>query len=266
MLVGFIFGNALIPWVLAVLVASLLVVVVLTAQSCDKSRRSRFFFQRREATQKLQNYALLTVALTVAVSLITAYGFAPSKNNDPLVKIIANGKPVGVNETSQRNGGKRVVQANPEPTPLAVRANQLVPPPFKPTAVPELPPEYREISPSAEYDEAMTFKNIVFSQKIDGRKRPVTPSAQFPEGEYTLYATFDYVNLKKGMSWAWVLRRDDKIITGNEASWELGYNGPGYIYFTPIAGFSEGVYTLEMWLNGKLVSQTPFDIYSNVAR
>lgn len=260
------FSNAIIPWILVALVITLCVVAILTARYWEQSRRSRFFFQRREATQKLQNYTLVNIVLIVTILVISVYGLSPSKKGNSLVKVISSGKPVGV-QVAQRSKDRQVVEASPEPTSTSVQTQaRLLPPPFKPTAVPELPPEYREIAPSAEFDEAMTFKKIVFSQKIDSRKRPVNPSDQFPEGQYTLYATFDYANLENGVSWAWVLRRDGKIISGNEATWDLGYGGPGYIYFTPLEGFSEGVYTLEMWLNGKLVSEAPINIYSNVAR
>jgi hypothetical protein len=58
-----------------------------------------------------------------------------------------------------------------------------------------------------------------------------------------------------GLAWAWVWRHNGKVIDGGNELWAYGDEGPGYIYLSPEEGFLEGNYTLEIWVNGQLLSQ-----------
>jgi hypothetical protein len=76
----------------------------------------------------------------------------------------------------------------------------------------------------------------------------------FPEGFFTIYATFDYEEMSDGMAWAWVWRRDGEVISGGNELWAYGDNGPGYVYLNPEEGFQRGEYTVEVWVNSELLT------------
>jgi hypothetical protein len=83
----------------------------------------------------------------------------------------------------------------------------------------------------------------------------IDPGRVFGEGAYTLFATFEYKDMVDGLEWAWVWRHNGKVIDGGNELWAYGDEGPGYIYLSPEEGFLEGNYTLEIWVNGELLSQ-----------
>ncbi len=68
-----------------------------------------------------------------------------------------------------------------------------------------------------------------------------------------------------GMEWSWVWRYNGEVIDGGNQLWAYGNDGPGYVYLRPEEGFSEGDYSLEIWVNDQLVAQNSMTITGNAA-
>ena len=135
-----------------------------------------------------------------------------------------------------------------------------------PEAAPSLPPEYDQYSPTAEVTPTTNIGQLQFSTKIDEFELiALSPERVFEEGAYTIYATFDYVDMADGLVWSWVWRRDGQVVSGGNELWVYGDEGPGYVYFNPREGFSSGEYSLEIWVNGNLLNQANLFITNDIA-
>ncbi|HIP72722.1 MAG TPA: hypothetical protein EYH05_15165 [Anaerolineae bacterium] len=58
------------------------------------------------------------------------------------------------------------------------------------------------------------------------------------------------------MEWAWVWRLNGEVVDGGNELWEYGSDGPGYVYYSPEEGFQAGEYSLEVWVNGELMTRS----------
>ncbi|MCB0000072.1 MAG: hypothetical protein KDE56_30120, partial [Anaerolineales bacterium] len=62
--------------------------------------------------------------------------------------------------------------------------------------------------------------------------------------------------MANGMEWAWVWRHNGEVVDGGNEIWNYGQEGPGYIFFAPEEGFASGDYSLEVWVNGELLTRS----------
>jgi hypothetical protein len=125
---------------------------------------------------------------------------------------------------------------------------------------PVLPPEYDQFEPTAEMTDDTELGSMFFSTEIDDRYEAVEPGRRFAKGFYTVYATFSYEGMADGMEWAWVWRHNGAVIDGGNELWAYGDDGPGYVYLDPEAGFQLGSYSLEVWVNGQMLTQGTIEI------
>lgn len=109
------------------------------------------------------------------------------------------------------------------------------------------------------------IQSVAFATRIDDNFNPVSARYEFPTGSYTVYATFDYAGIENGTPWSWIWKHNGIEVGGGSQAWEHGDSGPGWVYFSPDGGFSEGEYTLEIWLDGELATQSGLDVSSGVA-
>jgi hypothetical protein len=107
--------------------------------------------------------------------------------------------------------------------------------------------------------------DLAFSTQIDDQYEAVGARSTFGEGYYTLYATFAYEDMADGMEWSWVWRYNGQVVSGGNEIWAYGSEGPGYIYFGPESGFSEGNYSLSVFINDELVTESTIDISAGAA-
>lgn len=256
-------SGTITPWILGTLVLLLLLALAVVFKSWREMKRSPYFFMRLQAEKRLQTYSFASLGLLAASVVFALYALRPPVDNTPLVAVLTNAKPVteevaalavSANTLAGVSAETAVIPqivttANEEPFFLA-EANTLV------QAALELPEEFNRFEPTAELSENTALGEISFSTKIDDEYVAIDPTNIFAVGSYTVYATFSYGGMKDGMVWAWVWRHDGEVVEGGNEVWNYGEDGPGYIYYNPEQGFRAGLYTLEVWVNGELLTRS----------
>ena len=238
-----------------------LLALVASLKAWRDVKKSPYFFLRRQAEKRLQSYMTLSFALFAMSFGVAAYAWQAPTDEAPRVAILTNTKPVKeeVVALMERNG--RVVdQSASEQTAVS-----LLPLGEQETLAPEnslfadvitLPNEFDQFDPTADLNLNTELGSIEFSTEISDAYTAVEPTTIFPEGPFTLYATFAYSAMANGMEWAWVWRHNGQVVDGGNELWQYGEKGPGYIFFAPEEGFQPGDYSLEVWVNGELLTQS----------
>lgn len=149
-----------------------------------------------------------------------------------------------------RSGGpipKPTPTATPKPTPKPTPEPKPTP---KPTSTPKPTPRPTP-KPSKPNFGAITF----FTQRNEQTKKPLNPGTSFPAGTRKLYGMFEYSGMSKKNMWHYNWLRDGEFfhIVGTQL-WS--YKTEGYVtvsvWMTDGSSLPAGVYTLELWLDGKL--------------
>ena len=202
----------------------------------------------------MQSYSLASLTLMMVTGAIVAYAYSPSTTFAPTTAILTNAKPVSA-ETNIVSRPEAQQVAAPVSAPRALRA----------IAEPTLPDEFATLNPEIELAANTEIGNILFSTNINDNYEPVGVRSTFGEGNFTLYATFDYAAMQDGMTWSWVWRHEGDVVSGGEQRLAYGEDGPGWVYFAPEEGFAAGEYTLEVWVNGELQSASSVAVEAGVA-
>lgn len=263
------FSESIAVWVLSGLLLAIIVTLILTTKAWREAKRSPYFFQRRQALQRMQSYSMTSLVLVILAVAAAAYGWPRQVDSTPRVAIITNAKPVSAEVAA--------LVDNDEPE-LAVTTPDVTADPLQPVglALPqsaadsldqpiELPEQYNQFEHTVDITDDTAIANLSFSNEIDDQYRPIAERSSFGEGFFTIYATFDYEAMADGMEWSWVWRRDGQVMDGGNQIWAYGDDGPGYVYLTPEDGFSPGEYALEIWVNDQLVTQETLSIAGNAA-
>lgn len=254
------------PWILGTLSLLAAFALVVVVKSWRDMKRSPYFFLRQQAAQKLQTYSL-TSLLLIGATLATAV-MTLQKPPDETIRVatIANAKPVtneirslvAATPDAEADGVDTAVSQTPISTqdlnPLTVGSTELLEIAYT------LPEEYDQFEPSAQLLETTELGRLLFSTEISNEYEAISPANIFAEGSYTLYATFDYDAMQDGMVWSWVWRHEGDVVSGGNEFWNYGADGPGFIYFNPEEGFQSGDYSLEVWVNGELLTQSDLTI------
>jgi hypothetical protein len=276
------------PWLLLGLGALILFALAKTFQFWRSSKKSPYFYMRRQAAQSLRVYLWISAMLIIAAGVVTVYARQAPTETPVTNALLTNAKPVAAEETQnpiEADQGITVIPydappayfeisalptAERQPGELDVVSYETIDP-SNPIASellvagPRLPDEFDQFDPAATLTPDTTFSPLIFSTDISENYEPVTPQQNFLEGFFTIYATFRYEAMTDGLEWAWVWRYNGEVVDGGNEIWQYGNEGPGWIYYQPPEGFSAGDYSLEVWVNGELFGQSSLIIESNVA-
>jgi hypothetical protein len=259
------FPGTIIPWLVGGLVLLVLITSSIAIKSWRESKRSPYFFLRVQAAKKMQSYSVAALGLIMATLATTAYAWHTPEDTTPRVALLRHAKPALVSFAAGPNLG---VLADDSPTvveiPLSPASNEISPVSSSLGSTPllqaELPESYNQLTQTAELHDGTRLGEIFFSTDITSRYEAVNPGNRFTEGFYTIYATFSYEGMVDGMVWSWVWRHNGTVIDGGNQVWNYGDEGPGYVYVKPETGFFLGEYTLDVWVNGELLTQDSFTI------
>lgn len=268
-------AGTIIPWVLGALSLLVLLTLVIVVKSWRDLKRSPYFFLRRQAEKRLQTYSSLSLVLIIVTTVTAAYTLQSSPVDDtPRVALLTNTKPATedvralleasplVTEEAAEtvtSTQRQVVSTSSVATPsqaLVENSESLL------QAALTLPEEFDRHEPTAELKDNTKLGSLAFSTQLGSDYEAIDPGNIFAEGAYTLYATFSYEAMSNGMEWAWVWRRDGEVVGGGNELWKYGEEGPGYIFYNPEEGFQRGQYSLEVWVNGELMSHSNITINS----
>lgn len=253
-----------------------------------ESKRSPYYFLRRQAEQNMQSYSLATLGLMVTTLFVAMYVFQGASDNITRIALIENAKPApstaantpltpfnqiaetpttpevvvvrGLTFNNTPNLGLANVEDSVERDERGSATTATVQ-----LAQPTLPAEYNKFEPTADLTAETRLTPLVFATEVDLDLQATNPRKLFTEGRFMLYATFEYQQMADGMVWSWIWRHEGKVINGGNEIWQYGSEGPGYVYLKPPTGFQPGKYVVEIWVNDELLTQGDFFITTDVA-
>lgn len=269
---SFLENTTIAPWILGTLALLLLFALFVSIKSWRDMKRSPYFFMRRQAEKRLQTYSAISTALILITIFAGAFLMRPT-GTDNVIRVapIANAKPPSdeVRQMVEDSPTTTIELLTEEGVSIdelaAAQINEIV---AENSAdllnqILTLPDEFNQFSPTANLNDDTEIGTLAFSTDINEEFKALNPETIFAEGSYTIYATFGYEEMADGMVWSWVWRRDGEVVSGGNEIWEYGDDGPGYVFYNPEEGFSDGEYSLEIWVNGEMLSQS--DMIINTA-
>jgi hypothetical protein len=265
-------SGTITPWLLGALVTLLLVTIGITAKSWRDAKCSPYFFLRRQAMQRMQSYSMVSFCLAVVTVTTVAYTWQKPQDSTLRTALITYAKPTSDSTTSSLSSSQ--TQPAEFVLPVALSSFDLADTAVAevdlladsmPETVTHLPAEYRQVEPTIPLSSETSLSSLAFATQINDRYQPLNPATKFDEGYFTLYATFRYEAMAKGMSWSWVWRHNGVLIEGDNQPWKHDGDGPGYVYLRPADGFKPGKYTLEVWVNNELLDQATVTIAEGIS-
>jgi hypothetical protein len=225
-------------------------------------KRSPYFFQRLQAGKRLQTYLTASFALFLVTMAVGVYSWQVPDDATVRKAILSNSKPIA--EPAEYVELPSMLEAVEETTTAEFQlespltSDQLIKIADQPLVAAriDLPEAYDQFEPKVALKDDSNLGTLSFSTEVTDEYEAVEPRTIFAEGFYTLYATFDYEGLDDGMVWSWVWRHDGEVVEGGNEVWAYGQEGPGYIFFSPEEGFRAGQYSLDIWVNGELMTQS----------
>ena len=269
---SFLESTTITPWIFGTLTLLLLFALFVSLKSWREMKRSPYFFMRRQAEKRLQTYSAISTGLVLITVFAGAWLLRPTPSDD-LVRVapLANAKPpsedvINLVEAAPTTTIELLTEEGVSIDELAAsQINDVLAesPADLLQQILTLPDQFDRFSPTVALNDNTEIGSLIFSTRIDEEFEALNPETIFAEGNYTIYATFGYGQMADGMVWSWVWRRDGEVVSGGNEVWEYGDEGPGYVFYNPEEGFSNGEYTLEIWVNGELLSQS--DMLINTA-
>lgn len=253
-----VFTETIIPWVLGTLLLLIFFTFAVAVKSWRDMKQSPYFFMRRQAEKRLQTYLSTSLVLLLLTAAISAYAWRAPVDNVNRAAILVNAKPPH-DDVVAMVGAEPVLASSADLVQTLSTGQEIVTSTFTNTK-PVLPSEYNQVEPLTQLKESTELGSLSFSVEIDDQYQAINPGRIFGEGFYTLYATFEYVEMEDGMAWAWVWRRNGEVVEGGNELWAYGADGPGYIYLNPEEGFQPGEYSLDVWVNGELLTRAAVTI------
>lgn len=248
-------AETIIPWVLGTLLVLTLIMLISSIKAWRELKRSPYFFLRQQAEKRLQRYSSISFTFLLVTIAFAAYAWRTPQDTVARVAILTNTKPPEAEIIALLDKHTTVEDISDSSESAVVNVVDVLRlDSGAPSLTPQLPPEYDRFEPTAELKPDTALGEIQFSTEISEDYEAVDPGRIFPEGFFTLYATFSYDAMADGMEWAWVWRHNGRVVDGGNELWEYGDSGPGYIFYGPEEGFQTGEYTLDVWVNGELLT------------
>ncbi len=253
-----VFTETIIPWILGTLLLLVVFTFGVAVKSWRDMKQSPYFFMRRQAEKQLQTYLSTSLVLLLLTAVVSAYAWRNPTDTVNRSALLANTKPakeevvqlMATSPSSPSSADLVQTLANDQAAQTTTISST------KPT----LPVEYDQVPPTVDLKENTELSPLEFSVEIDDVYDAVNPGRIFGEGYYTLYATFDYSEMEDGMAWAWVWRHNGEVLEGGNELWDYGNEGPGFIYLSPEEGFQPGEYSLDVWVNGELLTRSALTV------
>jgi hypothetical protein len=260
-------NGTIVPWVLGTLIILVLLSTVNVIKAWRDLKRSPYFFLRRQAEKRLQNYSLSSFGFILVALFVGTYAWQAPQDTTFRSVLLNNDKPPKTEVSDAVAAVAKAAEAE-----LMAEEAQLDLPAASirfanPTEVVSttdavaaeevgLPSEFDQLEPSADLNINTNLSPLLFSTEVTSDYEAINPGRIFPEGFFTIYATFAYEEMTDGMEWAWVWRHNGKVVSGGNELWNYGDDGPGYVYLNPEEGFQAGEYKVEVWVNSELLTSS----------
>lgn len=252
-------SGTITPYLLGALLTLSFFALFIALKNWREMKRSPYFFQRLQATKRLQTYLSTSAVLFVLAIGVSTYAWQAPADETVRVAILTNGKQqapepaassvTAVEAAEDAADDGQLDNLSTEAATLSFDSGEIFV-----SARQELPSELDRLEPTADLDDQTDLGSLSFSTDVTDAYEAVNARDIFPEGDYKLFATFAYEGMADGMVWSWVWRRNGQFVDGGHEKWSYGADGPGYVYFQPEEGFQSGEYTLEVWVNRELLT------------
>ena len=261
-------SGTIIPWLVGGLLLLTVLTLSVTIKSWHAAKRSPYFFLRVQAARRMQRYLVATLFLLLVTLGTGAYAWQTPQPSPPQHARLSYAKPslttvVVDGDATLAESSPTAVEINMSPVMSRVAAT--APDLSDPLLKPSLPEQYDQLEPEATLQTNTSLGEISFSTEISDDYQALEAGRRFGKGFFTLYATFAYDGMSDGMTWSWVWRHNNQVVDGGNQMWTYGDEGPGYVYFQPEEGFQLGDYSLEVWVNDKLMAQSNFTVIDSVS-
>ncbi len=271
-------SGSVLPWLLGLLLLLFLASTTMTLKAWRDAKRSPFYFLRRQAQKQMQTFATVSMSLMVMNLAAFTYAFQLQPPTAPRSALLANAKPVNQltvdtapADSAAADEPVAVATVNTANADLAEtipggssRLDSLEQEAASSESA-ALPAEYDQYEARIALKSATSLGGISFSTSIDDDFLAVDPQRIFEEGFFTVYATFAYEGMADGMEWAWVWRFNGEVIGGGNELWAYGADGPGFIFLQPEEGFRPGEYSLQVWVNEELMTESAVFVTTRIA-
>ena len=219
------FSGTITPWLLGTFVTLSLIALFAAVKNWREMKRSPYFFQRLQAGKKLQTYLITSSFLFIIAIGVTAYAWQEPQDSTPHMAILTHSKPDAeahgvaelpslVETIDEETVSSFQLEDSENPGQLITIADQLFT-----AAIATLPEEFDRFEPTADLSENSDLGTLSFSTEITDDYEAIEPQEIFPEGFYTLYATFSYDGLADGLVWSWIWRHNGEILEGGNEVW-----------------------------------------------
>ena len=96
------------------------------------------------------------------------------------------------------------------------------------------------------------FSELLFSTRITDDGRPIHPTHNLPSGVDSVYATFEYDNLRHGTPWSAVWMNDGQVIIEQRDEWDEDNEGRKAVKISNRRGVPDGEYHLVLGINNEV--------------
>ena len=111
----------------------------------------------------------------------------------------------------------------------------------------------QETDQEASEPSAATVHNAEFGDAITLQDRVTRPLAVLPSGTTDIYMSFDFAGFRNGQRFAYDWKLDGRSLYSDAVDWREGAHGTTWLHLFLDQGLPDGVYTVEMRLDGLLV-------------
>jgi hypothetical protein len=109
---------------------------------------------------------------------------------------------------------------------------------------------------------ARGFDTIKFAVGVLDDEKPIDVLNAFPEGTTVIYAVWNYANMQDGQTWRreWLLNGKAQTDLVKEQDWSGGTSGAWWVSLFNKDGVSAGEWTLNLYLENRLVQSGKFRV------
>ncbi len=98
-----------------------------------------------------------------------------------------------------------------------------------------------------------SISGVEFGDAVNRQGKVTRPLTTFPSGATDIYASFDYSGFRNGQTFAFEWKIDGERAYADAIAWSEGANGTTWLHLYSDEGLPDGLYTVEMRLDGVLL-------------
>jgi hypothetical protein len=104
------------------------------------------------------------------------------------------------------------------------------------------------------------FGSIAFAEDVTDDGDPINPSTTFASDTEDVWALWTFTGIKSGTPWRREWKRDGKLITGVDETWEEDESGWIAYPLSDETGVEGGKYTFTLYIQGQRVQEASFTV------